>query len=146
LFPPSPEFMSPSPLSTCVLGTARVGRSGTSVFGRGRRSCWCRTCRRGAHRRSAPLQPGLTQADDQVPPVSVWERERGTRASARGRAICRAGSVCRAARASEAGEHGREATGPRVAGPSQRRRSRPELRFCFFFFKNVNSANFCLFQ
>jgi hypothetical protein len=88
LRPPSPEFVSSSPSSTLVLGVARVGHCGTNMFGRGRQNCWCRPCRRGAHRRwahrrSAPLQPGLTRADGQGRPVS--ERER-VRESARGQA------------------------------------------------------------
>jgi hypothetical protein len=44
------------------------------------------------------------------------------------------------------GEHERVA-GPRVAGPSPRgRKGRPELQFCFFFFNNMNSNDFCLFH
>jgi hypothetical protein len=36
----------------------------------------------------------------------------------------------------------------RTAGPSQRGRREvsPSGNFCFLFFKNVNSASFCLFQ
>jgi hypothetical protein len=42
----------------------------------------------------------------------------------------------------------RERTGePRVAGTSRRRRKgRPEMKFLFFFLKNVNSISFCLFH
>jgi hypothetical protein len=32
------------------------------------------------------------------------------------------------------------------AEPEEERRSRPEMNFLFFFFKNVNSISFCLFQ
>jgi hypothetical protein len=32
------------------------------------------------------------------------------------------------------------------AEPEEKRRSGPYCRFCFFFFKNVNSGSFCLFQ
>jgi hypothetical protein len=135
LCPPSPEFVSPSPSSTLVLGIAREGQSGTNVFGRGRRSCWCRPGCRGAHRRSAPLQPWLTWADGQGRPVSERERE-----SARGQATL----LGRAS--AKRGNAGARQLG-RAVGPSQRKKgSRPDRQFLFFFFKNVNSNSICLFH
>jgi hypothetical protein len=104
--------------------------------------CWCH--RRWAATLVNVASVGSALADQRGNPVSEWERGRRARA---GRLLGRE-RAARPGLARHARERERESVGkPRVTGPSRRRRrSRPEMKFLFFLFKNMNSVSFCLFH
>jgi hypothetical protein len=106
---------------------------------------WARSCHRRRGRRPVVVPPWLgrgkrererDEKDDKRGGVLVSERER---VSARGRAVL----LFTRPSMSERALLGHACC---WAEQGRRRGSRPALPILFFFFKNVNSASFCLFQ